>query len=62
MRVYARSMRRLVRIALLLLLTFLTLGVVVAIGSAETGPAEKLVLLPAVVGLCALAVPVRRLT
>ena len=54
-------MRRLLRFALLVVLTFLVLGLVMAIGSAETGPAEKLVLMVGVGVLFAAAIPVRRL-
>jgi hypothetical protein len=54
-------MLRLVRLALLLVLTFLVLGMIVAVAAPETGPAEKAVLAVMVAGLFVLAVPVRRI-
>jgi len=54
-------MLRLVRIALLVVLVFLVLGFVIAAGRPETGPVEDAVLIAAIVGLVALAVPVRRI-
>jgi hypothetical protein len=58
---YAQPVLRLVRFALLVVLTFIVLGFVVALGSPETGPSEKLVLFLAIVGLLAAGVPVRRI-
>jgi hypothetical protein len=52
---------RLVRLALLVVLAFVVLGLVVALARPETGPIEKLVLVLAIVGLLAAAVPVRRI-
>ena len=54
-------MLRLLRFALLIVLAFLTLGLIVAIGGSETGAFEKVVLGLGVVGLVALAAPVRRI-
>ena len=59
-RVHSRPMR-LVRLALQVVLFFLLLGTVVAIGAADTGPLEKLVLAVAVAGLVWLAALVRRI-
>ena len=52
---------RLLRIALLVVLCFLALGVVVGIGAPETGPIEKVVLGVGLVGLVVLAARVGRL-
>lgn len=52
---------RLVRTAILVVLAFLVLSLVVAIARPETGVFEKVVLVAAVVGLIALAAPVRRI-
>jgi hypothetical protein len=54
-------MLRVLRFVLLVVLTFLVLGLIVAIGGPETGPLEKVVLAAATLGLFAVAVPVRRL-
>jgi hypothetical protein len=54
-------MLRVLRFFLLVVITFLVLGLIVAIGGSETGPMEKVVLVAATVGLFAMAVPVRRL-
>jgi hypothetical protein len=54
-------MRRLVRIAIFVLLTFLVLSLVVAVARPETGILEKVVLVAAVVGLIAAASPARRI-
>jgi hypothetical protein len=58
---YCSGMLRVLRIALLLCLTFLALGLVVAAGSPETGPAEKVVLVGAVIAVLAAGSPVRRI-
>jgi hypothetical protein len=58
---YGQPVLRLVRFALLGVLAFLVLGLVVALGSPETGPIEKPVLILAIVGLLAAGVPVRRI-
>jgi hypothetical protein len=52
---------RLLRFALLAVLTFLVLGFVVAVGTPETGPIEKSVLVVAIGGLLAAGVFVSRL-
>lgn len=52
---------RVVRILLLGAMTFLTLGMVVALARPEFGPIEKIVLDLAAVGVIAVAVPVRRI-
>jgi hypothetical protein len=52
---------RLLRIALMVVLVFLTLGVVIAIGSPETGPLEKIVLGGLIVALVLAAARVQRL-
>lgn len=54
-------MLRLLRIALLLILTLLALGLIVATGSPETGPAEKVILVGAVFAVLAAGAPVRRI-
>ena len=54
-------MLRLVRLAILIVLFFVIVGLVVAIGRPETGPIEKVVLVGVVLALFALAVPVRRI-
>ena len=58
---YSQPVLRLVRFALLAVLAFLVLGLVVALGSPQTGPIEKAVLALAIVGLLAAGVPVRRI-
>ena len=58
---YGQPVLRLVRFALLAVLVFLVLGLVVALGSPQTGPIEKAVLALAIVGLLAAGVPVRRI-
>jgi hypothetical protein len=52
---------RLVRTVLLVVMTFLTIGLVVALGRPETGPIEKAVLAIIVVGVVAASSPVRRI-
>lgn len=52
---------RLVRIFLLLVMTFLAMGLVVAVARPEFGPFEKVVLGLAAVGVIAAAAPVRRI-
>jgi hypothetical protein len=50
-----------VRIVLLALMTFFTIGLVVALASRETGPFEKMVLAVLVIGVIAASAPVRRI-
>jgi hypothetical protein len=57
---YGQPVLRLVRFALLAA-AFVVLGLVVALGSPQTGPIEKAVLALAIVGLLAAGVPVRRI-
>jgi hypothetical protein len=52
---------RLVRFLLLALLCLFALSLVVALGAPETGPIEDVVLAVGVVGVIAVASPVRRL-
>jgi hypothetical protein len=54
-------MLRLLRVAILLAMTLMVLSLLVGIGMPETGPAEKVILGIAVVGLIAAAGPVRRI-
>ena len=54
-------MLRLVRIALQFVLFLLLLSVVIAIGAAETGTAEKIALLALATALCFAAIYVRRI-
>ena len=54
-------MLRVLRLALQLVLFFLLLGVVVGIGSQDTGTVEKVVLALLAVGLALVAVRVRRI-
>ena len=56
-----RTVLRLVRFAILLVLVFWQLSIVVALGRPETGPVEDIALLALVLGLFALARPVRRI-
>ena len=58
---YAESVLRLIRFALLLVLFFLILGLVVGIAGPGTGPVEDAVLVAIVGALFALAIPVRRI-
>jgi hypothetical protein len=58
---YGQPVLRLARIALLAVLVFLVVGLVVALGSPQTGPIEKAALALAIVGLLAAGVPVRRI-
>jgi hypothetical protein len=51
----------LVRFVLLVVMTFLTLGLVIAVGTPETGPLEKAVAALAIVAVVAAAGPVRRI-
>ena len=60
-RAYAESMLRLLRFAVLVLMFFITVSLIIAVARPETGPAEKLVLGAAVVGLLFAAVPVQRI-
>ena len=52
---------RVIRIVLLVLMTFLAIGLVVALASRETGPIEKIVLTVLIVGVIAASAPVRRI-
>jgi hypothetical protein len=52
---------RVVRFVLLALMTFLTIGLVVALASRETGPIEKIVLAVFIIGVIAASAPVRRI-
>ena len=52
---------RVLRIALLVVLCFLALGVVLGMGAPETGPVEKVVLGAGLLGLVALATLVGRI-
>ena len=52
-------MLRVVRTAILVVLVFLVLSLVIAFARPETGVFEKVVLVAAVVGLVALAAPVK---
>lgn len=54
-------MLRLVRVAILVVLTFLVLSLVVAVARPETGMIEKVVLVAAVLGLIAAASLARRI-
>ncbi len=54
-------LRQVVRIVLLVLMTCLTIGLVVALASKETGPIEKIVLAVLVIGVIAASAPVRRI-
>ena len=54
-------MLRLLRFAVLIFMFFITVSLIIAVASPETGPAEKLVLGIAVVGLLFAAVPVQRI-
>jgi hypothetical protein len=54
-------MVRVVRFALLVVLTLFLLSTVVAVATAETGPLEKIVLGFVAVAIIAAAAPVRRL-
>jgi hypothetical protein len=58
---YTPIVLRLVRLGLLVILTFLVLGLIVAVAAPETGPAEKVLLAAATAALFAAAVPVRRI-
>jgi hypothetical protein len=52
---------RVVRTVLLVVMTLLTIGLVVAMGRPETGPNEKVVLAVVVIGVIAVSAPVRRI-
>jgi hypothetical protein len=54
-------MLRLVRFVLVVVMTFLALGLVIAVGTPETGPLEKAVAALAIVAVVAAAGPVRRI-
>ena len=60
-RAYASYMLRLLRIAILLVMTFIVLSFIIAVASPETGPVEKMILGIAVVGVIFAAPQVRRL-
>jgi hypothetical protein len=55
------SVLRFVRFVLLSVMTLLVLGLVVAVGTPETGPLEKAVAALAIVGAVVVAGPVRRI-
>jgi hypothetical protein len=52
---------RLIRLGILIVLTLMILSLVMAVGSATTGPLEKVVLVAAIAGMFALAVPAPRI-
>ena len=54
-------MLRFVRFGLLVVMTFLVLGLVIAVGTPETGPLEKAIAALAIVAVVAAAGPVRRI-
>jgi hypothetical protein len=54
-------MLRLVRFVLLSVMTLLVLGLVIAVGTPETGPLEKAVAALAIVAVVTVAGPVRRI-
>ena len=54
-------MLRFVRFGLLVVMTFLVLGLVIAVSTPETGPLEKAVAALAIVAVVAAAGPVRRI-
>jgi hypothetical protein len=54
-------MLRLVRFVLLVVMTLLVLGLVIAVGTPETGPLEKAAAALAIVAVVAVAGPVRRI-
>jgi hypothetical protein len=54
-------MLRVVRLVLLVVMTFLTLGLVVALAGPYTGLVEKVVLTVMIVGVIAASAPVRRI-
>ncbi len=56
-----QGMRRLLRVAILVVLFFWILGLVVAVSRAETGPVEDALLVGIIGGLFALSVPVHRI-
>ena len=55
------TMLRFLRLAILVVMTFVVLSLVVAIGTPETGTVEKVVLGAAAVALIVAAGPVRRI-
>jgi hypothetical protein len=54
-------MLRFLRLAILLVMTFVVLSLVVAVGTPETGPVEKVVLGAASVAVIVASGPVRRI-
>jgi hypothetical protein len=54
-------MLRFVRFVLLVVMTLLALGLVIAVGTPETGPLEKAVAALAIVAVVAAAGPIRRI-
>ena len=60
-RAYAHHMLRLLRLAILVVMTLIVISLIVAIARPETGPAEKVFLGVAAVGLIVAARPVQRL-
>ena len=59
--VHSAIMLRLLRVAILVVMTFVVLSLVIAIGTSETGPVEKLVLGAATVGIIIASGLVRRI-
>jgi hypothetical protein len=58
---YSGGVLRLVRFGLLIIMTFMTLSLVMALASSMTGLIEKVALAAGIVVLLAAAVPVRRI-
>jgi hypothetical protein len=54
-------MLRLLRLAILVAMTFVVLSLVIAIGTPETGPIEKVILGAAAIGIIVASAPVRRI-
>jgi hypothetical protein len=52
---------RIVRLVLLVVMTFLTIGLVIALAGNNTGPVEKVLLAVVIVGVVAVGGPVRRI-
>lgn len=60
-RAYAHHMLRLLRFAILVVMTLIVISLVIAVARPETGPTEKVVLGVAIVGFIVAARPVQRL-
>ena len=58
---YPPLMLRLLRLAVLVVLSFLTIGLAIGLSRPETGPVEDIGLVVGVVALLALGVPARRI-